>query len=44
MKVIVYEDEAGEFRWKLVAENGKIVADSAERSVTRVTRSPWPRS
>jgi uncharacterized protein YegP (UPF0339 family) len=30
MKVIVYEDEAGEFRWKLVADNGEIIADSAE--------------
>jgi uncharacterized protein len=30
MKVIVYEDEAGEFRWKLVAENGEIISDSAE--------------
>jgi uncharacterized protein len=30
MKVIVYKDEAGEFRWKLVAENGEIISDSAE--------------
>ena len=32
MKVHVYEDEdqAGEFRWKLVAENGEIISDSAE--------------
>lgn len=30
MKVVVYEDEAGGFRWRLVAENGEIVADSAE--------------
>ena len=30
MKVIVYEDEAREFRWKLVADNGEIIADSAE--------------
>jgi uncharacterized protein YegP (UPF0339 family) len=30
MKVHVYEDEAGEFRWKLRSENGEIVADSAE--------------
>jgi uncharacterized protein YegP (UPF0339 family) len=29
MKVIVYKDEAGEFRWKLVAENGEIISDSA---------------
>jgi uncharacterized protein YegP (UPF0339 family) len=26
----VYEDAAGEFRWRLVAGNGEIVADSAE--------------
>jgi uncharacterized protein YegP (UPF0339 family) len=30
MKVIVYKDEAGEFRWKLKAENGEIISDSAE--------------
>jgi uncharacterized protein len=30
MNVIVYEDEAGDFRWKLVARNGEIIADSAE--------------
>jgi uncharacterized protein YegP (UPF0339 family) len=30
MKVVVYEDEAGEFRWKLKAENGEIISDSAE--------------
>jgi uncharacterized protein YegP (UPF0339 family) len=30
MEVIVYKDEAGEFRWKLKAENGEIISDSAE--------------
>jgi uncharacterized protein YegP (UPF0339 family) len=30
MEVIVYKDEAGGFRWKLVAENGEIISDSAE--------------
>lgn len=25
-----YEDEASEWRWRLVANNGKIIADSAE--------------
>jgi uncharacterized protein YegP (UPF0339 family) len=30
MKVIVYKHEAGEFRWKLVAGDGKIISDSAE--------------
>ena len=28
--MIVYKDEAGEFRWKLKAENGEIISDSAE--------------
>lgn len=26
----VYEDEAGEHRWRAIARNGKIVADGAE--------------
>lgn len=26
----VYKDRRGEWRWRLVAENGRIVADSAE--------------
>ncbi len=26
----VYEDDAGEWRWRLVAGNGEIIADSAE--------------
>jgi uncharacterized protein YegP (UPF0339 family) len=30
MRVVVYEDQAGEFRWKLVAENGEIMSDLAE--------------
>ena len=30
MRVHVYRDGAGEFRWKLRADNGEIVADSAE--------------
>ena len=30
MKVHVYEDESGDFRWRLVAENGEIISDSAE--------------
>lgn len=29
-KIEVYEDNAGEWRWRLVAANGKIVADSGE--------------
>jgi hypothetical protein len=41
MKVIVYKDEVGEFRWKLKAENGEIISDYAEGCHQRVTRSPW---
>lgn len=29
-KFHIYKDHAGEFRWRLVAPNGRIVADSAE--------------
>jgi len=29
VKVVVYKDASGDFRWKTVAENGEIVADSA---------------
>lgn len=31
MKFVIYTDAEGKTRWKLVAKNGKIVADSAER-------------
>lgn len=31
----VYPDASGEFRWRLKAANGRIVADSAESYVTR---------
>lgn len=27
---LVYKDAAGEFRWRLFAQNSKIIADSAE--------------
>ena len=30
MKVLVYQDEAGEYRWQVRADNGEIIADSAE--------------
>ena len=30
MKVVVYEDGSGDFRWRLVAGNGEIISDSAE--------------
>ena len=29
-RVEVYSDEAGEYRWRAIAENGKIVAESGE--------------
>jgi uncharacterized protein YegP (UPF0339 family) len=29
-KFEVYKDKAGEFRWRLVAPNGKSIADSGE--------------
>ena len=30
MKYCTYKDAAGEWRWRLKAENGKIIADSGE--------------
>lgn len=33
-KFRVYEDRAGEYRWRLVAGNGRTVADSGEGYVT----------
>ena len=33
----VYEDRAGGFRWHMKAQNGRIVADSAESYVRRRT-------
>jgi len=27
---VVYKDNAGEFRWRLFAQNGKVIADSGE--------------
>lgn len=34
-EVRVYEDAAGEFRWRLVGRNGRILADSAEGYTSR---------
>lgn len=31
----VYRDKKGEWRWNLKAENGKIIADSAESYINR---------
>lgn len=30
MKFVIYEDHAGEFRWRLKASNGRIIADGGE--------------
>ena len=35
MRVTIYEDKAGEFRWRLSATNGKRIADSGEGYKTR---------
>ena len=35
-RLTVYKDDAGEFRWRLRAMNGKIVADSAEGYARRI--------
>jgi uncharacterized protein YegP (UPF0339 family) len=34
-KVIFYKDKAGEFRWKLTASNGEIIANSGEGYTTK---------
>ena len=31
----LYEDKAGEFRWRLRHENGQIIADSGEGYITK---------
>ena len=36
MKFVIYKDARGNYRWRLVASNGKIVADSAEGYVNKV--------
>ena len=35
MKFHIYQDARGEWRWRLKARNGRIVADSGEGYVTR---------
>ena len=35
-RVVVYKDQAGEWRWKAIAENGKVVADSGEGYRNRI--------
>lgn len=46
MKFDVYQDATGEWRWRLVARNGRIVADGAEsyaskRNARRAARRLW---
>ncbi|HEX8248969.1 MAG TPA: DUF1508 domain-containing protein [Pyrinomonadaceae bacterium] len=35
MKVVIFEDSAGEFRWHLKARNGRKIADGGEGYKTR---------
>lgn len=35
MKFEIYEDVRGEWRWRLVADNGRVMADSSEGYVDR---------
>lgn len=30
MKFVIYRDRKKEWRWRIVAKNGKVIADSAE--------------
>lgn len=32
---VVYKDNAGQYRWRFVASNGKIIADSGEGYVNK---------
>lgn len=50
MRFEVFRDSAGEYRWRLVAANGKTIADSGEgytrerdvrRAVKALRRSIW---
>ncbi len=34
-RIEVYEDKAGEWRWRAVAGNGEVIADSSEGYVSR---------
>lgn len=35
MKIRIYKDKRGEWRWRMVARNGRTVADSGEGYVRR---------
>ncbi len=46
MKVEAYQDKAGEWRWRLKAKNGRIIADGAEgyktkSGIKRAVKSFW---
>jgi uncharacterized protein YegP (UPF0339 family) len=44
MKVVIYEDERGEWRWRVRANNGRIIADSGEGYKTKGNcRRAWNR-
>jgi len=44
LSVTFYTDEAGEYRWRLVAPNGRIVADCSEGYSSRSNaRRAWRR-
>jgi uncharacterized protein YegP (UPF0339 family) len=36
MKFVIYTDASGEYRWRLLARNGRILADSAESYRRRI--------
>jgi len=43
MKIRIYKDKRGEWRWRMVARNGRIVADSGEGYTTKrgAVRAAW---
>jgi uncharacterized protein YegP (UPF0339 family) len=44
MKVIIYKDDRGEWRWRVRAKNGNILADSGEGYSTKSScRRAWKR-
>ena len=35
MRIVMYQDKAGEWRWRLLAPNGRILCDSGEGYTTK---------
>lgn len=35
MRIVMYQDKAGEWRWRMLAPNGRILADSGEGYTTK---------